>query len=133
MSEEPEDVAPEDTDISHVEGDAVLNLLVHLAEKGAGAGVTVYSQGLTFTGTLISRKGYLEKNLRRCQDHVPALAVLFEELLKHVDPVDDDAPAPDYNYVHLDNAMTMTPGQNGMPTGGTTMRITRDKIIGWSL
>lgn len=117
-----------------ISGDRLFNFLVHLAEAGAEIGVTVYTQGLVFSGRLISRRRYFEfsSELVRGQN---GLATIFEELFKlgPDDEFDPSAPVSDYKYVHLANAQVMSNGEFGMPRNGTLMRILRSDIVGWSL
>lgn len=117
-------------DAAPVGDDVLLNLIVHLAESGASAPITLYTHGLVMTGVLISRTRYFEASAAFLKES--PFRVLFEQLLPHVPELDESAVAPDYRYVHLRDAQVMTPGQKGMPDGGVLMRIKRDDVIGWS-
>ncbi|WP_066776094.1 hypothetical protein [Sphingomonas sp. CCH5-D11] len=129
---ENEQEAPlaETEDQPEVTGDRILNLIIHLAEKGAGMAVTVYTSGLCFTGTTCSRRQYLE-----AQQRITAgggFAVLFEEILKSVDDEEEtETPAPAYPFLHLIGGQVISPGTKGMPEGGVPLRIERDAIVGW--
>lgn len=115
-----------------VSGDPLLNLLIHLSENAVRAPITLFSSGLVFTGTLISRKEYFE--LSRVGAGAGALAPIFQAVLDQpgLDP-DEDRPAPDYKFVHLSGGQVIAPGTCGMPQEGTLLRIDRSEIIGWHL
>jgi hypothetical protein len=136
-----DDVHDTDTSISQevpsegddeISGDPLLNLLVHLAEKGAGSSITLYSSGLIVTGVLCSRREYFEASKSKFDRGV--FPILFSEMLSVLDEEPkEDGPAPDYNYVHLVGGQVIAPGQFGIPNGGVPMRIRRSEVIGWSM
>lgn len=123
--------APEADDSQRIEGDAALNLLVHLAEQGAASQVTVYTSGTAFTGILISMREYF--NLCKDQFGSTPAGIMFNEFLSHLPDEPDNGPAPDYRFLHLREGQVITPGQGGMPAEGVPLRIMRDSIVGWSI
>lgn len=133
----------DDANVS-VSGDGLLNLIVHLAERGLGAGLTIYTSGLIVSGEIIPQKVYLEESRKLAEG--TTFTIVYDELLKHAKDntyrtdKDDDAgdseigePAPDYRYVHLRDARIMSSGAPGIPASGTLMRFLRDEIVGWTL
>ena len=112
-------------------GDALLNLLIHFVHRGVKSNVTLYTSGLVFSGSLLSFREYLEKNIERSGGPGKGLAALFEELLSETkDPNEGDAP--DYSFVHLEGR-NFVPGEAGMPENSSLMRIRREDVVGWSL
>ncbi|RXD05550.1 hypothetical protein EQZ23_10860 [Sphingomonas sp. UV9] len=113
-------------------GDPLLNVMVHLAHQGVSPAITFYTQGLVFSGRILSLRAYLEQNIKFNGGAGNALAPIFETVLAGIVEPDDAAPAPNYGYVHM-FGRTYIPGQPGMPDNSSLMRIQRSGIIGWSL
>lgn len=116
---------------NEIEDDTLLNLIVHLAEKGVGPAITLYTAGLVLTGIATSRKAYFEASEKFMQS--TGLEVLFQEILRDFPDDEDGAPAPNYTYIHLRDAQVIAPGTGGMPNEGNLMRIKRSEVVGWSL
>lgn len=115
-----------------ISGDPFLNLILHLAEQGASAGLTVYSGGLAFSGALLSTKQFYEKNIEFCGGPEKGMGKIFDSVLANHEPFDEDGDVPNYRYVHM-NGRTHAPGHTGMPENGALIRIARSDIIGWSM
>lgn len=126
---------PNADDAQPVKKDGLLNLLVHFTKLGVEPTMTLYCHGIGFTGRMISTKRYLELSHRLVSEPATAYSQIFEAFLQNVDDIalDDDAPTPDYNHVHLCDARAITPGQQGMPAEGTLFRIDRHQVVAWSL
>lgn len=128
-------VSPEDEDQPDVSGDALLNLLIHMAEKGAASPITVFSQGQTFSGTIVSRQRYYATVTEQMAmvGETP-LRIIFEEVSKWIEENVAEAgdPAPDYDYLHLLGGQVVAPAAASLPEGGMPIRLARSAIIGWS-
>ena len=128
---EPQIEPSEESEQITVSGDSILNFMVHLAENGAGAAVTVFTSGQCFTGQLCSRKSYFEASNKLLEG--TAYSVIFEEFLGAIVSDEGNEQTPDYHYVHMAKGRIIAPGGSPIPKEGVPLRIDRAAVIGWHI
>lgn len=135
-AEEVSETEAAEDDDQIIDGDAMLNLLIHYAEQGVGTPITIYTAGMAIAGVLISRKAFLDTNIAFVRGKNKGLEIIFEGLSDHVTGPEDfgeEDPAPDYRFVHLGAAQIMTSGLPGIPSEGALMRFRRSEVVGWTI
>lgn len=130
--QEHTDEVPEDDAFLKAE-DPLLNMLVHYAELGAGAGLTLLVGGSMVSGTLVSKRRYVEKSLEVLTEGKSFVANVFKVILEGMGDkvVDTTRPAVLYQHIHLENARVYQDGERALPFNGTMMRMRQSEVSAW--
>jgi hypothetical protein len=121
------------------EVDPLLRTFVKLAnDAGLEIGVTLQIAGATVTGTMIGGAKFFEAQAKQLREGLgadgataDAFDTLFGEFSKPYSEPDDGKSLP--WYIHLKNAMVMTPGARGMPNPGMLWRGRLADVSGYAL
>lgn len=125
----------EQPDYTPVEdADSLLQLLVSIANKGTAFPITLLSNGVIVSGTMIGRKAYMEQFT---EHFTTGWAKEDADFVKDAfgvndPPSDDDQPADSVRYIHLVNAKIFTPGQPPIPQEGFLWRGKLIDVSGFS-
>lgn len=114
--------------------DPLLNMLLHYAELGAGAGVTLIVNGLVVTGRLVSQRSYMEKSYMKLDEVKSFVARIYKVIIESSEKEDADPlnlPAASYRYIHLEDAAIYQDSTRPLTAGGTLMRIRQSEVSGW--
>jgi len=132
-------LASEDPPYAPYDGrDGLLHYFNQRAYDGFNFGITIYANGLTISGILISGLEYLDglkvpfegfgEGTWASYIHTDISSMRdIEETLR-----DRADYAQELNFLHLKNARVFTPGKLGIPSNGSYMRLKVDSIDGWS-